>query len=241
MTVARARLSDGAAAQVRRLIEQRALGPGDRLPSERDLARELGLARTSVREGLRTLELLGFIAVVPGKGIFLKDGVSGSLGRVLRTWAAVHGGALREVYEARAALEIEAAALAAARTSSEATAAMEQALAAMGSAKDRGDVEGYVEADAAFHDALARASGNGVIRQLLGAIARETLAYRLTTARFGATMLEPSFGGHRPVLDAVLAKAPGPARRAMRRHMAHAMLSVEEADDLDAGGEGGGR
>jgi GntR family transcriptional repressor for pyruvate dehydrogenase complex len=237
MTIARARALDGAAVHVRRLIEQRSLGPGDRLPSERDLARELGLARTSVREGLRTLELLGFIEVVPGKGIFLRDGVSGSLDRVLQTWVSVHGGALRELYEARAALEVEAASLAAARTAPEAIDAMAQALAAMARAKDRGDAEGYVEGDAAFHDALARASGNGVIRQLLGAIARDTLSYRLTTARFGATMLEPSFGGHQPVLDAVRAKDPGAARRAMRRHMLHAMLNVEELEDRDEEGD----
>ncbi len=81
--VRRGRLSDDAADQIRNRVAEWGLKPGDRLPPERELAARLGVGRTSVREGLRTLELSGFIDVIPSKGVYLKEDAGGQIDRLV--------------------------------------------------------------------------------------------------------------------------------------------------------------
>jgi GntR family transcriptional repressor for pyruvate dehydrogenase complex len=215
----RSRLSDDAAEQVRRLIEEGGLQPGDRLPSERDLARRLGVARTSVREGLRSLEIAGFLEIVPGKGTFLREGASGPFSNAIRSWLARHEDAIVELIELRVAIESQAARLAAERSTPEDEVALGAALTLMREATIALDVDRFVEADRVFHDTLARATRNDLIRRALASIAQETLTFRRATTSLGRWVMERTIAEHEAILSALGTRDAPSAAAAMRAHI----------------------
>jgi DNA-binding FadR family transcriptional regulator len=138
---------------------------GDRLPNEIDLARELGVGRSSVREAVRLLARDGVLDVRHGAGTFVADVVAPptDVATMLRR------ARLREVYEVRRALEVEAARLAARRARPEdvgalrATLARRQALVA-------GDPVTFVEADLRFHCAVVELAGNPLLVELFTSV-----------------------------------------------------------------------
>jgi GntR family transcriptional repressor for pyruvate dehydrogenase complex len=229
----RARVSDDAAEQLRQLVADWGLTPGDRLPPERELASRLGVGRTSVREGLRALEIIGFVEVVPSKGVYLKGGADAPLDGLIRAWLAEHRGTLLDLIELREALETQAAHLAADRASAADLRALADALIRMRAALAPEDPDAFVAADTAFHDAVARASGNALFRRALASIARETATYKLTTGRLGPGYLARALADHEAVHAALVAGDAPAARRAMRAHI------VQTPVDLGLLGEGG--
>src|SRR5256885_13949000 len=102
-------------AHVRQLIDRGALGPGARLPPERDLARQVGVSRPTVRAGLRTLAALGVVRSRRGSGTYIPDGPPSLGGEALSFLAALHKFTSDDTYEARQILEVGAAGLAAQR------------------------------------------------------------------------------------------------------------------------------
>lgn len=238
----RGRLSDDAARHVRRLIDERGLRPGDRLPAERDLARQLGVGRTSLREGLRTLEILGMIDIVPGKGMFLKEGAAAPFDRVLRRWAAEQESSMTELIELREPVETQTARLAAERATDNDVAALERTIDGMRQAIDAGNVQSFVDADCAFHDAIARASGNTLLRRVLNSIERETLTFRFATASIGHWIQERTLAEHRAIWNSIRQRDSAAARRAMREHIlvwtrAH-HAALRESSGMEGGNSG---
>src|SRR3954469_22374166 len=102
-------------AHVRQLINEGALGPGARLPPERDLARQVGVSRPTVRAGLRTLAALGVVRSRRGSGTYIPEGPPTLGAEGLRFLAALHKFTVDDVYEARRILEVGAAGLSAER------------------------------------------------------------------------------------------------------------------------------
>src|SRR4051812_32171513 len=100
---------------VRQLIDQGALGPGARLPPERDLALQVGVSRPTVRAGLRTLAALGVVRSRRGSGTYIPEGPPTLGAEGLSFLAALHKFTVDDVYEARRILEVGAAGLAAER------------------------------------------------------------------------------------------------------------------------------
>src|SRR5215467_7515691 len=124
MTVAleRPHPADSAAAvvaHVRHLIDSGTLGPGARLPPERDLAQQVGVSRPTVRAGLRTLAALGVVRSRRGSGTYIPDGPPTLGAEALSFLAALHKFTGDHVYEARQILEVGAAGLAAERATPE--------------------------------------------------------------------------------------------------------------------------
>src|SRR5881396_1179772 len=116
--VHRAPSADSAAqvvAYVRELIDRGALGPGARLPAERQLARQVGVSRPTVRAGLRTLAALGVVRSRRGSGTYIPDGPPTFGPEALSFLAALHKVTGDDVYEARRLVEVGAAGLAAER------------------------------------------------------------------------------------------------------------------------------
>jgi GntR family transcriptional repressor for pyruvate dehydrogenase complex len=215
----RSRILDEAAEKIRTFIEEQGIQPGSRLPSERDLVKKLGVGRTSVREGLRSLELVGLVEVVPGKGMYLKEKIDAPLQRLIESWLPDHRGMVKELVELREAIETQSAYLAAGRAKESDILDMERAVAIMRAAVPENDVERFVEADTDFHDTIAKASGNGLLRQVLGSIAKEIFTFRMAAAYLGETMLQRSLSDHEAVLKAITEKNPAGALHAMREHI----------------------
>lgn len=93
--------------QLRMLISKEALKPGDRLPSERELSERLNVGRSSVREALRALELLGLIETRRGEGTFIRDFHGNQLVQLLGTFVLQDEKAIKDVIETRQNIEMD--------------------------------------------------------------------------------------------------------------------------------------
>jgi len=159
--------------QINMLCLEQNLHPGDRLPSERDLAVLFGVSRNSVREALKGLESKGFIEIRQGGGSFLAASKRDTLGKELRTHIEeTQAQLIDDMLELRRAFEVEAVSLAAQRATSQNLKAIRHVLSQMADAVD--DPEMGVQADLDFHFQVAYAAKNQLLIDLM-----ETLAKRM--------------------------------------------------------------
>src|SRR3954467_11378696 len=113
--------SEEVISQLREMIHRGDLRPGDRLPPERDLAKLLGVSRPTLRAGIRSLTAVGILQSKQGAGTFVAEAEASPTldAGALRLMSALHGFTSDEMFEARLALEMSIAALAAERATSE--------------------------------------------------------------------------------------------------------------------------
>jgi len=213
---------DTAASQVvehvRREIEAGRLGPGARLPPERELARQMGVSRPSLRSGLRTLHAMGIITSRRGAGTFIVEGPP-RLGKApLEFLAALHGFTLEQMYEARRMLEVGAAGLAAERASGEQLAAMADEITGMFVALDQPQL--FLRHDLDFHRAVAAGSGNPILAAIIGALAE--IIWETGRIRVQGLSLRESAEAHHRIYKAIRARSAERARREMAAHLQHA-------------------
>lgn len=201
---------------VRRLIEAGRLGPGDRLPPERELALKIGVSRPSLRSGLRSLQAMGVVQARQGAGTFIADGPPRLGEAPLRFLAALHGFTRDKMFEARRVLEVGTAGLAAERANGEQMASMAEEVASMFATLDQ-PVE-FLRHDVQFHRAVAAGSQNPVLATLIDTVSE--LVYetrRLTVER--ATDLKESAEMHRRIYQAIKAHDAERARAGMGEHL----------------------
>lgn len=201
-----------------REIEAGRLGPGHRLPAERELAHEMGVSRPSLRSGLRALQAMGIITSRRGAGTFIVEGPP-QLGKApLQFLAALHGFTLDHMYEARRLLEVGASGLAAERATGEQLAAMADEITGMFAAI--GESQAFLSHDLGFHRAVAAGSGNPIVAAIIGTLTEIiSEAGRLNLEGFG---LRDSAEAHRRIYEAIRARSPERARRRMSEHLEHA-------------------
>jgi DNA-binding FadR family transcriptional regulator len=212
------------AEQLRGLIVGGEFATGSRLPAERDLARQLGVSRPSVREALIALEVEGWVEVRVGSGVYIRSaphanghGKSGAHAAGPAEWGPL------ELMRARELVEGEVAALAARHARKAQIKAMTDALARMQADAQAGVVPR--EGDEAFHEAVADACGNEVLRDTVtgywharsGPLFERMSDYFETPASWSAAIVE-----HRAVLEAIRAHDPQSARDAMHHHLQRA-------------------
>lgn len=209
------------AEQLRGLITGGEFEAGTRLPAERDLAKQLGVSRPSVREALIALEVEGWVEVRTGSGIYVQPAQQRAGARAPRNGngAGADWGPL-ELMRARELVEGEVAALAARHARKSHIAAMAAALERM-----RADAEAGVEpgeGDEAFHNAIAQACGNEVLGDTVrnywnarhGPLFARLGDYFDNPASWQAALQE-----HAAVLEAIRAHDPQAAREAMHQHL----------------------
>lgn len=199
---------------------------GDKLPKETDLAEEFGVSRGVSRETIRALEERGLISVKHGKGATVNESSSWNLfdPDVLSVMLENGQGTdvLRQYIECRRILEVEAAALAAARARkkdikqlAEAFARMEESASAPASAAAE---RRFHEADVAFHQALVSATGNQALARLVDRIHSALFLARFPLAR-PQYRQQRALPEHRRILQAVEGDDPDEARQAMSDHL----------------------
>ncbi|MCK2212191.1 FCD domain-containing protein [Actinomadura sp. ATCC 31491] len=216
----RTRTFEDVLAQIERRIAEDGLTAGDRLPAERQLAEQLGVSRSSVREALRVLETLGVVSSQVGRGpdagAVLTARPDSALTDLLRLHLGLATLELREVIDTRHLIERWAAARAAAgRAGTESLAA---ALAGMDAARS---AEEFVEHDIAFHCAIADASGNRLVAAIMRSLRDAMRRFSVEAVeRLGDTAILRA--GHLRILAAVEAGDPGEAAAAVSEHLADA-------------------
>jgi GntR family transcriptional repressor for pyruvate dehydrogenase complex len=205
-------------AHVRDLIDRGALGPGARLPPERDLARQVGVSRPTVRAGLRTLAALGVVRSRRGSGTYIPEGPPTLGAEALSFLAALHKFTIEDVYEVRRILEVGAAGLAAERATPDHLATLAEDVAGLfASLADR---QVFLVHDINFHRGIAAASGNPIVASLVEMVSALHYERRRATAERAADReLRDAADAHRHIYQAVRAHDPDRARRSMNDHL----------------------
>ncbi|MEO9230724.1 MAG: FadR/GntR family transcriptional regulator [Devosia sp.] len=201
-------------------LQDRRLQPGDRLPSERDLAERLGVGRNAVREALATLATLRIVESRPNSGIYLRHMAMESsfeaLVMLTDMGATPTSTEISETTEVRAHLELQAVDLACARRTDTDLAKMEEIVVRTERLlAEGGNIAG---ADTEFHIALAQATHNSVLVRVLNAFYRFTARRRVVYFEDEAKG-KSSARDHRKLLDLIRQRDSAKARALILRHM----------------------
>ena len=202
--------------QIRMLVRSGEFPAGSRLPPERDLARQLGVSRPSVREALIALEVEGLVEVRIGSGIYVLAGGRNENGSGEDQTAS----GPFELLRARWVIEGECAALAAKSAKKPQIVAIEQALEAMQDEHRAGKQP--LAADRVFHLRIAEATGNGALVQVVKMLWEERAGplYEQLEHHYDTPGLwDAALAEHRAVLKAIAAHDQAGARAAMQRHL----------------------
>lgn len=224
------RLSDRLATLLAGQVEQGLLKPGDRLPTEPQLAAAHGVSRTVVREAVHQLKSQGLLHSRQGLGVFVAP-ASANKPLAFDPTVLESLDTVVQIVEVRRALEAEIAALAAQRATRAQVAGLRRALRAIDTAVAEG--RDGVDEDLALHRAIADASGNPQFSRLLGFLEqylREAMRVtRGNEARF-RDFADQVRSEHHALVEAIAAGDADLARRLAGEHMAHA------AERLEVGG-----
>jgi len=212
------RLSDRLATRIALQIDGGGLHPGDRLPTEQQLATTHGVSRTVVREAVHQLKSQGLVRSRQGSGVFVTAPPAHRAlafdPKVLESLDAVI-----QMVELRRVIEGEMAALAAQRATRAQVADLKRALRAIDTATDSGELG--VEQDLAFHRAIGEATGNPQFVRLLGileAYLRDAMTVTKGYESMRADFMEQVRREHRAIVEAVAAGDAKGARRAATQH-----------------------
>ncbi|HQU93986.1 MAG TPA: FadR/GntR family transcriptional regulator [Pyrinomonadaceae bacterium] len=206
------------AARLRDMIQSGELSAGDKLPPERDLAKILGVSRPTLRAGIRSLSAVGILFSKQGAGTFVaaRDESPTLDSSSLRMLSALHGFTSDEMFEARLALEMSIAGLAAKRVTSEQMTTLAEEIAGMYASLT--EPEQYLVHDMRFHQIVAAASGNRILTSLMNMVATILFEYRSKTVK-RATDLKESAEQHHNIYRALRDHDPEGAEQAMHDHL----------------------
>jgi DNA-binding GntR family transcriptional regulator len=185
---------------------------------EIQLAEEMGVSRTPVREAIRKLELEGLVLMVPRKGAYVA-------GLSLKDVA--------DVFEIRRALEGLAAELAADRITDEELENLERYLVKIADEIDRGDLNKVIETDTDFHTLLYQASRNQRLSQIISNLREQIQRYRATSLSDPGRM-KKALEEHRQIVEAISSRDGETARRLAQEHIENAENSMMNVIHKDA-------
>jgi len=221
--------------RLRDMIHSGELSPGDRLPPERDLAKLLGVSRPTLRAGIRSLATVGILQSRQGAGTFVaqRDESPTLDSSPLRMLSALHGFTSDEMFEARLALEMSIAGMAAERATSEQMTLMAEEITGMYASLNV--PEQYLVHDMKFHQTIAAASNNRILTSLMNMVATILFDSRSKTVK-RARDLKESAEQHHNIYRAMRERDAEAARRAMHDHLIETQKAqrLEEQEDAAA-------
>lgn len=214
------------------LIRSGAIQAGDKLPTEPQLGEMFGVGRSAIRSAVQSLVGSGLVEMRPGQGAYVRRIDIAELVRLATGVVQLEAESAFELHEARAMIELTAARLAAKRRSDADVQAMSDAIDTYARIQDADDIEGRVDADIAFHDAMIQAARNRILVTMLesisGMIRDHRIQYILRSAKEERDMVVDE---HRGILAAVAAANEEEAVRRVRRHMRLIWTQVRQRVD----------
>lgn len=213
------KISDEIFEQIKDLIMTGKLKPGEKLPSERELATTLGVSRPSIREALQKLEGQGFLEQIQGDGTYVMTATSEAFGGFLEEFTKKND-AIFDLMEVRRILETWAAYTAAERANEDEIAQMQEYLNEMKYAKDYGQI-GYIP-DANFHSTISYATHNVLLIHIMNNIYEwiERVSYEVRSRMYkDEKSHEELFNQHSAIFNAIRDRKPLAAYNAMNLHM----------------------
>ncbi|RNB70069.1 FadR/GntR family transcriptional regulator [Brevibacillus panacihumi] len=206
---------------IHQIVQERNLRVGDKLPSERELSELLGAGRSSVREALRALELLGLIETRRGEGTFLKHYRHNRLIDILGFFILQDGKSKKDLIEMRRMLELDAVRLACRRATDKHFEEMERILAAAEERVERGEVP--AEEDYQFHRVICRSSRNSILHRIWAPLVEYSNSVRVESlSREGRA--KAALQEHREIMAAIRAGDVQVAVEKMRHHLENSKL-----------------
>ncbi len=225
------KLSHSVVRQIEGLILRGILRPGERLPSERDLAERLGVSRPSLREAVAELQEAGLLTTRAGAGIFVAEVLGSAFSPALIRLFARHDEAVHDYLAFRRDLEALAAERAARLASDTDLKVIDTIFAKMEAAHQKRDPADEARLDAEFHMAIIEASHNVVMLHMMrsmfdllrqGVFYNRQVIFRQKTTR--GTLLDQ----HRAIRDALLARDALAARAAVETHLAFVARALDD-------------
>lgn len=227
------RISDEIAQDIQTRILEGSFKPGDRLPPERQFATELGVSRSSLREAIQKLESRGLLSSRQGGGTFVTDRLDAEL---MDPWLSAVGnqpGLQEDVLEFREMVEVQAAAWAAERATEADRERLRRAFDMLDACYRQPARALQIDADVAFHQAIAEAAHNlllghlnaNLLRLLHTHVRRNISAMQVTQEVADQLMRQ-----HRGMLEAILAGNPPLAAEAARQHIAYVRERTRAAE-----------
>lgn len=214
--IRRPRLYEEVAKQLQGMIGDGRLKPGDHLPPERELVRRFEVSRGSVRDAIRTLEVMGLVRSRQGEGTVVQDISASSLVPPLSAALLPKRELVAELLEVRKIVEPAFAARAAAHAAPGEIARLQDVIRRQREKTRRR--ESSIEEDSEFHHLVAMASGNTVVNKVVNVLMDLMRESRARSYHVDGR-LERSLEGHTRVLRAIQRRSPRAAEIAMRRHL----------------------
>jgi DNA-binding FadR family transcriptional regulator len=216
---ARINLVDSAAENLRAAIAGGRWAVGERIPNEAALAGMLSVSRGTVREAVRALVSQGLLETRQGSGTYVRATAdpAAALDRVRRT-------CLRDQWEARAALDVEAARLAALRHTLDDLQCLRRLWAERGTVADGGH-EAFIRRDITFHKAVVAASGNRALVEIYDFFTAGIMD--IIQSSLAGDLPEPDEQAHARIIDAIASGDPDRAAAAVRAFVAPALLELD--------------
>ncbi len=226
-TIKHTKVSDEIVSQIKSLISDGTLRPGDRLPPERELIKEFGVSRPSLREGLNSLVAMGFLQV-KGKRTFIKSVTSESMQNPLSLLIKMDTQKIFDLIEVRKAIEVWGASLAAQRATEGDIKQLENIIEEMKKAFEEG--RSWEKQDADFHLAIAQATHNTIQTHVMSTIydlLRESVA-RVFKERAKVKKL---LDHHYRIFNAIKNHSPDKARERILEHLNYVDSEVKTSAD----------
>ncbi len=226
------RLSDAVAGELEKRILEGSLKPGNRLPAERDLALELGVSRPSLRAAIQSLVSKGLLCTRHGDGTYVTDRLGAHFADPWQQMLSGHPALQTDLLEFRQMLESQAASLAAERATSADIERLDAVYARLEAAFDGEDMTVRIDADVAFHQAIAEAAHNVVLGHLTaslmkvihGQVSRNLNHLQERPQRWSQVQSQ-----HRAIWQAIREHKPEAAARAARSHIEFVRKSMQDS------------
>lgn len=210
--------------RIKGLILSGALGPRDRLPTERELAEQLNISRPTIREAIRALTALNILESRQGDGTYVTSLDPRELAKPIDFLLRVDQDSLAFLFETRQVLEVGLARLAALRALPEDIERLEKLRDEYRDAID--DPEACVQLDLSFHETVADSARNPIMASLLASVAALGVESRRRTVQSDAVR-EATVADHARIASAIERHEPEVAADAMREHLRHVQSALE--------------